>query len=91
MIPKVTQLFALVVILGGFVALTLKGEDTTSYVSFAGPILAAVFITSRMDQRTDAQDEVLAKISHQTNGVLTQRISEAVNTALDEREKRAPF
>ncbi|NEC05064.1 hypothetical protein G3I26_07305, partial [Streptomyces sp. SID7909] len=44
---------------------------------------------SRLDQRTDAQDVVLAKISHQTNGVLKERIREAVTEALEKERANA--
>ncbi|MFG3244842.1 hypothetical protein [Streptomyces sp. NPDC048157] len=91
MTPKLTQLFALVVLVAGFVFLNVRGQDTGTYVAFVGPVVAAIFVASRLDQRTDAQDEVLAKISHQTNGVLTERIQTAVHAALDDREKNSPF
>jgi len=82
--PKLTQLAVLLAVLAGFVLLTVRGQDTGTYVTLVTPVLAAVFLAARLDQRTDAQDEVLAKISHQTNGVLTERIQTAVSTALAE-------
>lgn len=90
MIPKLTQLAVLIAVLGGFVLLTVRGQDTGTYVTLCTPVLAAVFLAARLDQRTDAQDAVLAKISHQTNGVLTERIQTAVHAALDARAKDVP-
>lgn len=94
MTPKITQVFVLFAVLSGFVFLTVRGVDTTAYLSLTAPILGAVFVASRLDQRSDAQDEKLAQISHQTNGVLTERIQKAVAKALDERDGRdekSPF
>jgi hypothetical protein len=88
--PKLTQLAVLIAVLGGFVLLTVRGQDTGTYVTLVTPVLAAVFLAARLDQRTDAQDAVLAKISHQTNGVLTERIQKAVHAALDARARDVP-
>jgi hypothetical protein len=88
--PKITQLAVLIAVLGGFVLLTVRGQDTGTYVTLVTPVLAAVFLAARLDQRTDAQDAVLAKISHQTNGVLTERIQNAVHAALDARARDVP-
>ena len=85
MIPKWTQICVLFACLVGFVVLAVRGQDTSSYVTFVSPVVAAVFLAQRLDQRTDAQDEVLAKISHQTNGVLTERIENAVTAALEKQ------
>lgn len=90
MTPKLTQLAVLIAVLGGFVLLTVRGQDTGTYVTLVTPVLAAVFLAARLDQRTDAQDAVLAKISHQTNGVLTERIQKAVHAALDARARDVP-
>lgn len=86
MTNKVTQLGVLFACVLGFVVLSVRGEDTTSFVTFVGPVFAGVFVTAHVSSRSDAQDAVLAKISHQTNGVLTERIQTAVANALDERE-----
>lgn len=89
MTPKWTQLAVLFVIVSGFVLLTVRGQDTSTYLVMVTPILGAVFLSAKLDQRTDAQDAVLAKISHQTNGVLTERIQKAVHAALDARQTDA--
>jgi hypothetical protein len=65
------------------VVLTLKGADTTSFIGLVTPILGAVFIINHLDHRSDKQDEALKTITHQTNGVLTERIEKAVNNALN--------
>lgn len=93
----ILQLGTATLTIGGFVALTLSGAETTSYVGLVMPILGAVFVINRLDQRSDKQDEklaqqdeALAQITHQTNGVLTQRINDAVadgvKAALSDRE-----
>lgn len=89
MTPKLTQVFVLFVVIAGFVVLSVRGTDTSAYVAFAAPVLGAVFVTAQLNQRSDAQDEQLAKISHQTNGVLTERIRSAVGDALAERDQSA--
>jgi len=80
-------------VVAGFVVLTLKGSDTSGFVALVAPILGAVFVINHLDLRSDKQDEklaqqdeALAKITHQTNGVLDQRIKDGVKAALSERE-----
>jgi hypothetical protein len=70
-------------IIAGFVVLTLKGAETTAYVGLVSPILAAVFVINHLDHRSDRQDQALETITHQTNGVLTERIEQAVAKALE--------
>jgi hypothetical protein len=89
-IPKLTQLGALLAVIAGFVVLTMRGSETATYVSLTGPILGAMFVANKLDARSDAQDTVLTKISEQTNGVLTKRIQTAVHAALDARDKVNP-
>lgn len=84
MTSKLTQLGVLFACVVGFVVLSVRHEDTGSFVTFVGPVLAAVFVSAHVTSRSDAQDAVLAKISHQTNGVLTERIRTAVADALAE-------
>lgn len=90
MANRLFQFGVLALILGGFVMLTLKDKDVTVFVSVVTPILAAVFVVGEVSRRSDKQDEALAQITHQTNGVLTQRINDAVaegvKQALTERE-----
>lgn len=90
MANRLFQFGVLALILGGFVMLTLKDKDVTVFVSVVTPILAAVFVVGEVSRRSDKQDEALAQITHQTNGVLTERINNAVadgvKAALTERE-----
>jgi uncharacterized protein YpmB len=81
---KVTalQLGVLALVIAGFVVLTLKGQDTAAYIGVMTPILTAVFVIEHVNVRSDAQDQALAKITHQTNGVLTERINTAVTEAM---------
>lgn len=80
------QFGALAVILGGVILLTLFDKPTGSYIALITPILAAMYL----DGRTEKQNEKLDQITHQTNGVLTQRINDAVaegvKNALTDRE-----
>ncbi|WP_129286721.1 hypothetical protein [Streptomyces sp. GZWMJZ-114] len=85
MIPKLTQLAVFAACVVGFVVLSVTGKETGDFLSFVTPVLAAVFLSARLESRSDRQDETLAKISHQTNGVLTKRIEDAVSGALDKR------
>jgi hypothetical protein len=76
--------FALVV--GGFVVITLTGKDVSAFVGLVSPILSALFVVNHLTN----QDQVLNKISEQTNGVLTQKIKDAVQAALAERPPSDP-
>lgn len=88
----ILQLGTAAMVIGGFTVLTLRGSDTSGFVALVAPILAAVFVIQHLDHRSDKQDQVLekqdealAQITHQTNGVLTERIEQAVNNALTGR------
>lgn len=78
MTNRLFQFGVLTMVLGFFVVLTLKDKDVTVFVSVVTPILAAVFVVGEVSRRSDKQDEALAQITHQTNGVLTERINQAV-------------
>lgn len=86
----ILQLGTAGLVVAGFVVLTLKGADTNGFVALVAPILGAVFVINHLDTRSDKQDEKLDKITHQTNGVLTERINDAVaegvKAALAQRE-----
>ena len=72
----------------GYVVLALYGEaKTAEYVTLIGPVLAVVVLKGHLgeqDETLKAQNQVLNKIDRNTNGVLTERIKEAVGEALDE-------
>lgn len=82
----ILQLGTASLVIAGFVVLTLKGSDTSAYIGVVTPILAAVFVVNHVNARSDQQDQALQQITHQTNGVLTERIQDAVKKALAERE-----
>ena len=90
MVNRLFQLAVFGLVVAGFVVLTLKDKDVTVFVSVVTPILAAVFVVNEVGRRSDKQDEALAQITHQTNGVLTERINtavaEGVKAALTQRE-----
>jgi len=65
------------------VVLTLKDKDVTVFVSLFSPILSALFVVGHLSQ----QDQKLDQITEQTNGVLTQKIKDAVNEALNQRQQ----
>lgn len=67
--------------LAGYVVLAWRGQATAEYVVLVGPVLGAAFLASHLKE----QDQVLDKIHHNTNGVLTARIEQAVNNVLDAR------
>ncbi|MET9385294.1 hypothetical protein ABZY09_30540 [Streptomyces sp. NPDC002928] len=87
------QFGALAVILGGVVLLTLFQRPTGSYIALVTPILAALYLDAKTEKQNrvlDEQTQQLQQITHQTNGVLTERINtavaEGVKAALAERE-----
>jgi hypothetical protein len=87
------QFAALAVIIGGVILLTLFDKPTGSYIALITPILAAMYLDGRTEKQNEAlagQDEKLDQITHQTNGILTERINDAVaegvKAALAERE-----
>lgn len=82
---KVIGIIAFTVSVAAYVVLAVKGLDTTGLIAFVTPVIGALLIVARLDSRSDAQDQALTQITHQTNGVLSSRISESVATELDKR------
>jgi hypothetical protein len=82
----ILQLGIAALVIAGFVVLMVKGLDVGAYIGVVTPILTAVFVIQHVNVRSDAQDQALQQITHQTNGVLTERIQDAVKAALAERE-----
>ncbi|MGW2169153.1 hypothetical protein ACWC1C_01320 [Streptomyces sp. NPDC001705] len=87
------QLGALAIIVGGVVLLTLFDKPVDNYIALVTPLLAAMYLDARTEKQNETlenQDQKLDQITHQTNGVLTERINtavaEGVKAALAERE-----
>lgn len=81
------QFGALAVILGGIILLTLFGKPVGSYIALVTPLLAAMYLDGRTEKQNETleqQDVKLDRISHQTNGILTERIKTAVAEALEQ-------
>jgi hypothetical protein len=83
---KFSQVVMFLAVVAGFVIMAIRGDDTSGYVAAFTPILGAVFVASKVDSRSDAQDAALTTITTQTNGVLTARIKSAVAEALAEKD-----
>jgi hypothetical protein len=84
------QFGAIAVILGGVILLTLFERPTGSYIALITPLLAAVYLDSRTEKQNETleqQDRKLDQITHQTNGVLTERIEAAVARALEQASR----
>lgn len=88
---KVTalQVAALLVIVAGLVILTLKDKDVGTYIGVVTPILTALFVIQAVNQRSDSQDQKLDVIHENTNGILKQKIKDAVTEALAEQQPPA--
>lgn len=71
---RMMQVIVFLASLAGYVVLAYKSLATAEYVALVGPVLAAVILKSHLG----AQDVKLDQITHQTNGVLTERINAAV-------------
>lgn len=89
------QFGALAVIIGGVILLTLFERPTGSYIALVTPLLAAMYLDARTEKQNETletQNEKLDQITHQTNGILTERINtavaEGVKAALNERGER---
>ncbi|MFJ2650862.1 hypothetical protein ACIO1C_29605 [Streptomyces sp. NPDC087420] len=85
------QFGALAVIVVGTVALMLFDKPTGSYIALVTPILAAMYLDNKTEKQNvvlDEQDRKLDQITHQTNGILTERIKTAVGEALAERDRQ---
>jgi hypothetical protein len=79
---RLLQLGVFALVVGGFVVLSVQDKDVSAFVGLVTPILSALFVVNHLSN----QDQVLRKINEQTNGVLTQRIKDAVSEALSDRD-----
>lgn len=86
----IAALVLLVCLTGAAVALTFAGMDPAAIVGLLTGItgIGATLIgllgkLSSLHRETAQQTETIAKIDHQTNGVLTARIKQAVAEVLD--------
>lgn len=93
MSDKMMQVLIFAICVAGYVPLAILGTPTAEFVTLVGPVLAVVILQGRLgkqDQVLEEQDKKLDQITHQTNGVLTERINTAVadgvKAALAERE-----
>ncbi|MBT2400636.1 hypothetical protein [Streptomyces sp. ISL-100] len=86
----VAGLIAFVCSVAAYVVLTARGLETTGLLAFVTPVIGALLVVSRLDSRSDAQDQALTQITRQTNGVLTSRIADVVGKELDKRFGTAP-
>lgn len=90
---KLMQVLIFAICVAGYVPLAILGTPTAEFVTLIGPVLAVVILGGRLgkqDEVLQEQDKKLDTITHQTNGVLTQRINDAVTegvkAALTDRE-----
>lgn len=70
--------------LAALVILEVTGRSTAALMALVGPVIAALFLASHVDRRTNEQNVVIGKIAEQTNGVLDQRIKESTAEAIRE-------
>lgn len=73
----------------------LRNEDSSASggMLFLLPVITALYVKAGIDvsalatrRRLDRQDQALAVITHQTNGVLDAKIRDGVEAALDKRD-----
>lgn len=69
-------------VLGVFTALTLTGHDTTPLIQLAVTLLGLGGVGAHHELRTRQQNQRIAKIDKQTNGVLTARIENGARKAI---------
>lgn len=83
-------IIAFAVTVAAYVVLTIRGVETAGLLALATPVIGALLVVSRVDARSDAQDQALTTITHQTNGVLSKRIADVVESRLSARFGPAP-
>jgi hypothetical protein len=78
---KLMQVLIFAICVAGYVPLAILGTPTAEFVTLIGPVLAVIILQGRLGKQDEALDEhgqKLDQITHQTNGVLTERINAAV-------------
>lgn len=76
--------FALTAIMIPAYILMRKWEiDDAGLLGLVSPLIMYLILGAKVDKVTAEQNEVLAKIDEQTNGILDKRIKKIVNEALD--------
>lgn len=100
-ISRPAWLLALVaaIFVSALVFLEYAQRPVVNLMALAVPTLAALYVVSRVEKRSDEQDAKLSKIEQQTNGDLTERlddqdqalkvIAKATNGELTERLQAA--
>lgn len=78
----IVGLVAFVVVIGAYVTLTLAGQDTNGFLTFLGVLAGLVGLGGHNEVRLRRQDQTLAKIDKQTNGVLDGRIHQGARKAV---------
>lgn len=71
-----------VVTVAAVVVLQVTAHPTDQLLTLAGPVVAALLITGRIDHHADTEQTKLDRITAQTNGVLDQRIKSGTTAAL---------
>lgn len=72
----------LVVLVAAYVVLAVYKLDTTTLLGFGSPVVLALLVTGHFSNVTDAQNQTIAKIDKQTNGVMDARIQDGVSKVL---------
>ena len=72
-----------IVLVAAYVILAITGHYDGTFVTFLVTIGGLVGLGGHQAATAKAQTKTLTKIDQQTNGVLTQRIKDAVAEALD--------
>lgn len=78
----VAVLVAFLAVLGGFVALTWRGQPTDGLVQLVLTVGGLLGLGAHQQANTRKQNSVLSKIDKQTNGILTERIDAGAETAI---------
>jgi uncharacterized membrane protein len=78
----------LVTLIGGFVALSVSGVETSTYVLFcAGPLMTTV-VGAVLSRKVAVVEETVAKVEKQTNGMASATAA-AVQAHLITQDERA--
>lgn len=69
-------------VLGAYVALTMTGHDASGLVSVVVTLVGLSGLGAHIENRTQQQNNAIAKIDQQTNGVLDRRILDGASAAI---------
>lgn len=71
-----------------YIYMKVNSIDESGILTLVSPLIMYLIIGAKVDNVTQEQNQVLAKIDEQTNGILEQKIARVVGRLLDNKVRK---